>query len=101
MADCNACKEARRKTEPVPYIVHETALARMERHARRIWIALIIAICMVFASNAIWLYAWTQYDYTGQQVEYIQDGRGINIIGNENGVDLNGTEDYSSQKGSH
>ena len=30
--------------DPVPYIVHEAAMARMERTIKRLWIALIICI---------------------------------------------------------
>ena len=50
--------------ETVPYIIHESILARMERNSKRLLMALIIAILLLFASNAMWLYAWTQYDYS-------------------------------------
>ena len=52
MSNCDACKEIK-KTEPVPYIVHESAQARNERTVKRLVIALIIAIALIFASNAI------------------------------------------------
>lgn len=48
----------------VPYIVYESAQARAERNARRLTIALVIAVLLVFISNAAWLWAWMQYDYT-------------------------------------
>lgn len=50
--------------ETVPYIIHESILARMERNSKRLLMALIMAILLLFASNAMWLYAWTQYDYS-------------------------------------
>lgn len=44
MPDCKSCKENRQNVEPVPYIVHESAMARQERTIKRLWIALIICI---------------------------------------------------------
>lgn len=73
-----------RETLNVPYIVHESAMARSERHIKRLWIALLLSVAMIFASNAFWLYAWCQYDYVGEETVYQQDGTGVNIIGNEN-----------------
>lgn len=72
----------------VPYIVHESAQARAERTARRLTVALVIAVVLIFASNALWLWAWMQYDYTSETTEttYTQDGQGINVIGDSNHV---------------
>ncbi len=78
------------KNMNVPYIVYESAQARHERTIKRLIIIIIIAISMLFASNAIWLYVWSQYDTV--EYDYTQDGKGINIIGNENEVEHNGTE---------
>lgn len=82
------------KEMQVPYIVHEGAMVRNERAIKRLVIALIIAIVLMFGSNALWLYAWLQYDYTSTITtqEYSQDGYGLNIIGNNNGVNDDGTE---------
>ena len=83
------CEDCNRGS--VPYIVHETAMARNERHIKRIVIALIVAIAMVFASNALWLYAWTSYDYESEQtVVEAMDGV-ANYIGN-NGDITNGSD---------
>lgn len=70
----------------VPYIVHESAQARSERIIRRLTIALVLAVILIFASNALWLWAWMQYDYTGEETVYTQDGQGINVIGDDNHV---------------
>ena len=79
------CKPAEGKGQSVPYVVHESAMARNERSVKRLVIALIVAIALIFASNAAWLYAWCQYDYTSDMTtEYSQDGEGINIIGDRN-----------------
>jgi hypothetical protein len=70
----------------IPYIVYESAEARSERTIKRLIIALIISVILIFGSNAIWLYEWTRYDYVTTDTEtetdttYTQDGGGINNI---------------------
>ncbi len=51
------------KEPTVSYYVHEGILARNERTIKRLVIALIIAFVLLFACNALWLWAWSQYDY--------------------------------------
>lgn len=86
---CNNCT-AENLNVNVPYVVHETAQARSERREKRLWIALIVAIALIFASNAGWLIYQSQFDTFSY--DYTQDGNGNNIIGNDNEVDYNGTE---------
>jgi hypothetical protein len=64
----------------VPYIVYESAQVRSERHIKRLVIALVVSVILMFTSNALWLYAWCQYDYTSEEVTYSQDGEGLNNI---------------------
>lgn len=73
----------------IPYIVYESAQVRSERHIKRLVIALVIAIILIFASNAIWLYAWCQYDYTSEEITYTQDGEGMNNINTGTQGDVN------------
>ena len=91
---CEDCKE--KSVAPVPYIVHESTMARNERTVKRLIVALIVAVSLLFASNAAWLYAWMQYDYASEETitEYQQDGEGLNIIGDMNnaGVFVDGAE---------
>lgn len=75
----------------VPYIVYEGSQARQERTVKKLIMIIVISIILLFASNAMWLYAWMQYDYSSQETVYTQDGRGINIIGDLNEVS-HGTE---------
>ena len=63
--DCTKCKEIR---NTIPYIAHEAAEARHERHIKRLIIALVVTVLLMFGSNAMWLYAWMQYDYTTETV---------------------------------
>lgn len=79
------------RPESISYFAHEGIVSRMERVIKRLWIALIVVACLMFSTNVLWLYVFTQYDF--ETYEYSQDGRGINIIGDSNGVDYNGTED--------
>jgi hypothetical protein len=98
MANCETCKgKDAHAPESVPYIVHESSMARMERQVKRGWIALIVAVCLLFASNAAWLYAWMQYDYSSEEIVYQQDGEGTNIIGDSNEVDNYGAESDNSE----
>lgn len=58
--DCNTCKEKR--TE-VPYLVHESTMARMERTNKRLWIVVIILILSLIATNAGWIWYESQFVY--------------------------------------
>lgn len=81
--------------ENVPYVVYESAQARNERDKKRLLIALIISVVLVFISNAIWLWAWMQYDYVSEEVIVDSaDGGNANYIG-QNG-DINNYGEGSS-----
>ena len=66
----------------IPYVVYESAQTKNERTVKRLVVALIIAISFIFISNAIWLWAWMQYDYVGVEdtITYSQDGSRFNNI---------------------
>lgn len=76
----------------IPYSAHESTVARFERTVKRLIIALVAAVVLIFASNALWLLAWSQYDYSGEETVVTQDGEGLNIIGDRNITDY-GTDD--------
>ena len=87
---CETCKgKEAHAPGSVPYIVHESSMARMERQVKRLWIALIVVIAMLFASNAGWLIYESQF----ATISYEQDGEGINNVNiGEQGDLNNGTE---------
>ena len=85
MANCETCKKVQSAPESVPYIVHESSMARMERQIKRIWIAVIVAVCLLFASNAGWLYAWMQYDYESYEITADGDSN-ANYIGQDGNI---------------
>ena len=78
----------------VPYIVFEGEIARQERPIKRLWIALIAAVLALVLVVCGFLLYLNQYDFVG----YEQDGEGVNIIGDWNGVDYNGTTSTLSNK---
>lgn len=87
----------------VSYIVYEGCLARDERIIKRLVIALVLTIVLMFASNGVWLYTWMQYDYEGETVSETttttQDGNGVNIYGSGSGdIDYGAEDNGSSQK---
>lgn len=76
----------------IPYIAHEAEVARLERTIKRLTQIIIICVALIFASNALWLYYWNQYEYVGEETTVTQDGLGVNIIGAHNEVN-DGAED--------
>lgn len=62
--------------DSVPFIVHEGIVSRQERTIKRLVIALIIAISLMFVTNCIWIY----YEMQFETVTYSQDGKGINNV---------------------
>ena len=87
---CETCKgKDANAPESVPYIVHELSMARMERQIKRLWIALLVSIAMIVATNAAWLVYEAQFETF--EYSYEQDGSGTNVIGNGNDV-TNGAE---------
>jgi hypothetical protein len=89
---CNNCKD----NEQIPHhSKEELAFAFSERMVKRLWIALIICICFIFASNAAWLYCWMQYDYSSEETIVdvnSDDGGNANYIGNDGDI-VNGESD--------
>ena len=89
MANCESCNKMQNAPESVPYIAHESSIARMERQIKRLWIALLVVICMLFASNAGWLIYESQF----ATISYEQDSEGINNVNiGEQGDLINGAE---------
>ena len=53
----------------VPYIVHESEMARLERVIKRMFILLIILIVLLFGTNAGWLWYESQFEDVVTEVE--------------------------------
>ena len=94
MANCETCKgKDAHAPESVPYIVHESSMARMERQVKRTAIALVVSILMGIAGILAVHFGWLYYESQFETFEYSyeQDGSGTNIIGDGNDVN-NGAE---------
>lgn len=77
----------------IPYIAHESAMDRLERTNKRMFVGIIILIIAFLLSNAMWLYNWMQYDYVDTfEVDVESDGDGIaNYIGDDGDINNGGT----------
>lgn len=79
---------------PVPYILYEAEMMRVERRQKRHFILIIVLVFSLLVSNLAWLYAWTQYDYTSEEITVDGGERGIaDYIGHDG--DINNGEDKS------
>ena len=80
MANCESCKKVQNAPESVPYIVHESSMARMERQIKRLWITVIVLISMLVATNGAWILYESQFSDIETTIEAQQDGSGVNIV---------------------
>ena len=71
--DCETCKEKRKviaqTPKDVPYIAHESAVARLKRVIKRLWVLVLVLIVLLAASNAAWLY----YESSFEEIRIEQD----------------------------
>ena len=73
----------------VPYVVYRDSLRDNRWVVRKLIVALIITVVLVFASNIAWLIVWNQYDFSGEQIETTVDSEGdgiANYTGGNGGV---------------
>lgn len=93
---CETCKNKTTTPESVPYIVHESAMARAERTAKRLWITILTLIFLLVGSNCIWIWYNAQFEVVETTtIEAEQDGSGVNIV---SGGDLDyGAESADNQ----
>ena len=93
MANCETCKNAKSAPENVPYIVHESSMARMERQIKRIWITVLVLIVMLVGTNGAWLLYNSQFETVETVTEEYQadasDG-GNAIINGDGSVNIDG-----------
>lgn len=84
----------------VPYIMHEAAQARAERTIKRLIIALITSIILLFATNVLWIWNNSLYDFIDSEVNVDTEGEGnANYIGQDGDI-YNGTNNsQNTEKG--
>ena len=72
MANCETCKKSQNAPENVPYIVHESSMARMERQIKRLWITVLVLIVMLVGTNGAWLLYNSQFETVETVMEEYQ-----------------------------
>ena len=95
--DCETCKEKRKvisqTPKDVPYIVHEGAVARLERVIKRLWVLVLALIILLCASNAAWI--WYESQFEEVRIEQENESGYNNFIGNDGDI-YNGETDNNS-----
>ena len=94
--DCETCKEKRKVVvqtpKDVPYIVHEGAVARLERVIKRMWVLVLSLIILLVASNAAWIWWESQYETIETTITQENADGYNNYIGNDGDI-VNGNAD--------
>ena len=95
--DCETCKEKRKvisqTPKDVPYIVHEGAVARLERVIKRMWVLVLSLIILLFVSNAAWI--WYESQIEEIRIEQDNESGYNNFIGNDGDI-YNGETDNNN-----
>lgn len=93
MANCETCKgKEAHAPESVPYIVHESSMARMERQIKRLWITILTLIFLLVGTNGAWLLWSNQWETVYQEVTQEADNGTNNFVGG----DVIGETDYQN-----
>ena len=95
--DCETCKEKRKviaqTPKDVPYIAHESAVARLERVIKRLWVLAIVLIVLLAASNVAWI--WYESQFEEVRIEQENESGYNNFIGNDGDI-YNGETDNNN-----
>lgn len=84
MSNCGNCNGKDKNTpENVPYLVHESEMARAERTIKRLWITTLILIFMLVGTNAAWIYFESQWETVYQEVVQEADNGTNNFVGGD------------------
>lgn len=94
--ECNNCNTV----QTIPYIVHEQEMTRRERTEKRLWLTIILLICLLVGTNAGWIYYESQFEDVVTTTTYEMEADatdGGNAIVNGDGsvlINGNGETDY-------
>lgn len=83
---CNNCGNDIKGMPPVPYTVHEDAMARAERQSKRLVAIIILLILLLVGSNIGWLVYESQFETVeswGQEVVQEADNGENHFIGGD------------------
>ena len=91
MANCETCKNKPATPENIPYIAHESEMARAARTIKRLWITTLILIFMLVGTNAAWMWYENQFEdvvTTTYEADAMDGGNAV--INGEGSVNING-----------
>lgn len=92
---CNNCV-TESQSITVPYVVHESAMARNERHNKRLWVVILVLIGALVASNLAWIVYNSQFEVVEESTEtnitQENDSGDNNYIGNNGDITYGETE---------
>lgn len=80
------CETCTHRPDPVPFAVHESAMARMERTIRRLWILLIVLVVLLVGSNALWIWYESQFEDVTTEVEMENESGFVSYIGRDGDI---------------
>ncbi len=81
-------------TGSIPYIAFEGEMARHERTQKRLVVALVVTVVLLFVSNLAWLWLFSQYDIETEAVTLDANVGNASYIGDgSEGVITNGEGD--------
>lgn len=73
---CRDCG-AERVPVSVPFVAYESAMARAERHQKRLWVVILLLVGVLVTSNVAWLACKSNNEKPDTKEEYcIEETRG-------------------------
>lgn len=90
--DNTDCGDVNKPPLSVPFVVHESMMARAERSAKRMWILVLVLILLLVGSNVGWLVYKSQFETVETIEEYMveTDDGGHAVWNGEGSVDIDG-----------
>ena len=96
---CNHCG-TNNAPASVPYVVHESAMARAERHTKALVWVIVLLIVLLVGSNGAWLWYEKQFEVVEETTETIitqDNAEGYNnYIGNDGDIVNGKTNDKNN-----
>lgn len=96
MTNCSNCKSDKSNHKAVPYIVHESAMARAERSAKRLWAVIILLIVFLVASNGVWIWYESQFETITTEVTQENADGYNNYVGNDGDINNGKTNNQNN-----
>ena len=95
---CNGCGITDKAPASVPYVVHESAMARAERQTKSLVWVIVLLIVLLVGSNCAWLWYENQFEVVEETTTTItqENADGYNnYIGNDGDI-VNGETDNNN-----